>query len=57
VVDRPEAQSVMSEGTHAGTTLHSLWKDHRTAVFGEAAMESERFPLLIKLLDDESFPV
>ena len=51
VVDRPEAQSVVSEGTHTGTTLHSLWKEHRTAVFGETTTKSERFPLLIKLLD------
>jgi len=51
VGDRPEAQSVVSEGTHTETTLHSLWKDHRTAIFGEATTKSERFPLLIKLLD------
>ena len=51
VVDRPEAQSVVRAGAYEEATLHSLWKDHRAAVFGEAAIESERFPLLIKLLD------
>ena len=51
IVDRPEAQSIALTGTHRGLDLHSLWKDHHTEVFGEAQPQSERFPLLIKILD------
>ena len=51
LVDRPEAQSAVSGGLHPGETLHSLWTRHRKAVFGNTSVESERFPLLIKLLD------
>jgi len=49
VVDRPEALSVVSGGD--GETLASLWSDHRGEVFGEAAPDEERFPLLCKILD------
>jgi mannose-6-phosphate isomerase len=58
IVDRPEAQSVVRSGPLKGKTLHDLWTQHRTEVFGEApktAREARalpnRFPLLIKLLD------
>jgi len=53
VVDRPEAQSLVSGGPLAGQDLHGLWHDHRAAVFGAAAVNhpAERFPLLVKLLD------
>ncbi len=51
MVDRPEAQSAACAGAYAEATLHSLWKGHRAAVFGKNAGQSERFPLLIKLLD------
>mgnify|MGYP006284513241 CR=1 FL=1 len=53
MVDRPEAQSVVHEGSLRGTTLHELWSTHRDLVFGprHAAHPSPRFPLLIKLLD------
>ncbi|MEN3942090.1 type I phosphomannose isomerase catalytic subunit [Prosthecobacter sp. SYSU 5D2] len=53
VSDREEAQSVIQEGSAAGMTLHEVWQQHRVSVFG-AALEghpSERFPLLIKILD------
>lgn len=55
VVDRPEAQSVVATGPHAGTTLHDLWAaPGREAVFGaRAGRAGERFPLLIKVLDCE----
>ena len=33
LVDREEDQSVVSEGPHAGLTLHELWTLHRAAVF------------------------
>lgn len=45
--DRPEAQSVTADGV----TLHDLWTHHRAEVFGADAPHSERFPLLMKILD------
>jgi mannose-6-phosphate isomerase len=53
VVDRPEAQSVVAEGEFRGRTLHDLWKNERARVFGPAMLDhpSERFPLLVKILD------
>ncbi len=48
LVDRPEAQSIATDGT----PLHELWTERRTEVFGARAADAgERFPLLIKLLD------
>ncbi len=53
VVDRTDAQSVVHSGPHAGATLHDLWSQHRAEIFGEVYAEhpSERFPMLIKILD------
>jgi len=51
IVDREEAQSVVHEGPLRGTTLHELWCHERSTVFGEALPDSERFPLLFKILD------
>ena len=55
LVDRPEAQSVVSSGPLAGTTLGALWRsDRRETIFGSDALDAgDRFPLLIKLLDCE----
>ncbi|MEY2479302.1 MAG: mannose-6-phosphate isomerase [Verrucomicrobiota bacterium] len=50
IVDRAEAQSVVRDGPLRGKTLHDLWTQDRHNIFGDVA-ESERFPLLIKLLD------
>lgn len=50
IVDRSEAQSVVSSGALRGRTLHELWTKHRREIFGDVT-ESERFPLFIKLLD------
>lgn len=50
LVDRPEAQSVVRSGPLKGVSLHQLWKNHRTEIFGDA-QGAPRFPLLIKLLD------
>ncbi|MFN2475215.1 MAG: type I phosphomannose isomerase catalytic subunit [Chthoniobacterales bacterium] len=50
IADRPEAQSVVDNGPWRGRTLHDLWLHEREQVFGDIA-DSERFPLLIKLLD------
>lgn len=51
IVDREEAQSVVAEGEFAGKSLHELWTKHREEIFGTGLPDSERFPLLIKILD------
>ena len=55
LVDRPEACSeiLSGPGLKAGTkqTIHTLWQERRTEVFGTRAPQSARFPILIKLLD------
>jgi mannose-6-phosphate isomerase len=51
LVDREDAQSVVSSGPLAGKTLHELWTDHREAVFGPGLPDAPRFPLLAKILD------
>ncbi len=55
LVDREEAQSVVTAGEFAGVTLGELWRsDRREALFGpQATWAGSRFPLLIKLLDCE----
>src|SRR6266850_5018211 len=50
IVDRPETQSVVSNGPQKGETLHELWSQHRKEIFGDVPA-APRFPLLIKLLD------
>jgi mannose-6-phosphate isomerase len=50
IVDRPEAQSVVTNGPLKGKTLHELWTDYRKEIFGNLA-DAPRFALLIKLLD------
>jgi mannose-6-phosphate isomerase len=52
IVDRPEAQSVVTSGALKGKTLHELWMQDRQSIFGDMA-DAARFPLLIKLLDAE----
>ena len=57
IVDRQEAQSVVTHGPLKGKTLHELWMEHREDVFGEPPKTARRlralprFPLLVKLLD------
>ena len=51
VVDRPGEQSVVQGGRFDGLSLHELWTQHRAEIFGPGAPDSERFPLLIKILD------
>lgn len=53
IVDRAEAQSVVSNGPLKGKTLHELWTQDRQEIFGESRA-LPRFPLLIKLLDAEN---
>jgi mannose-6-phosphate isomerase len=49
--DRVGAQSLVAGGGCAGMDLHTLWNRHRLDLFGTACPESDRFPLLLKLLD------
>ena len=51
LVDREEAQSVVAQGPLAGMTLHELWNSHREEWFGHGIPDSDRFPLLVKILD------
>ncbi len=51
MVDRAEAQSVLCTGPLAGTTLHELWSTRREEIFGAGLVDSDRFPLLVKILD------
>jgi mannose-6-phosphate isomerase len=50
LVDREDAQSIVSEGKFRGVTLHDIWTDHRPEIFGEG-FNHVRFPILIKILD------
>ncbi|BCU79102.1 type I phosphomannose isomerase catalytic subunit [Luteolibacter sp. LG18] len=51
IVDRDPEQSVVNSGPFAGKSLHELWSHHRGEIFGEGLPDSERFPILIKILD------
>ncbi len=51
IVDREEAQSVVEDGPFAGKSLHELWTNHREEIFGEDLPDTERFPILLKILD------
>ncbi|MEZ5325051.1 MAG: TIGR04282 family arsenosugar biosynthesis glycosyltransferase [Verrucomicrobiales bacterium] len=53
VVDRAEAQSIVTGGRFAGKSLNALWQNHREEVFGPTAAgwECDRFPILVKILD------
>lgn len=51
IVDRETEQSVVDQGTYAGTTLHELWTHHREEIFGEGFADHPRFPILVKVLD------
>lgn len=51
VVDRPEAQSVLSRGAWKGQTLRQVIEQHGAAVMGPTYPRSRPFPLLVKWLD------
>jgi len=53
ISDRPDEQSVVINGPHSGKTIHELWSKHRQEIFGNN-LHSDRFPLLIKILDSRS---
>jgi mannose-6-phosphate isomerase len=50
LVDRADVQSIVSEGRFRGISLHEIWTNFRLEIFG-ASYDSERFPVLIKILD------
>jgi mannose-6-phosphate isomerase len=50
LVDREDAQSIVSEGRFRGAALHQIWRDHRQEIFGEGN-DYVRFPILVKILD------
>lgn len=51
IVDRPEAQSIVSEGPWAGETLRSVIERHAPQVMGPAWPAARPFPILVKWLD------
>ncbi len=51
IVDRPEAQSTVRGGRHAGRTLRSLIETHGPELMGPQWDPSRRFPILVKWLD------
>lgn len=51
IVDRPEANSVVSNGTFAGLSLRSLLASHGPAVMGPDYNPQQPFPILVKWLD------
>lgn len=53
ISDRPGDISVITNGPLAGKDLHWLMERHPKELLGDAKVTSDRFPLLIKILDAE----
>lgn len=53
ISDRPNEQSIANNGPHAGKTINELWQNQRAELFGNN-LHSDRFPLLIKILDSRT---
>lgn len=51
IVDRPEAQSIVSSGPFAGRSLRELISTRGAEVMGPAWPVTRRFPILVKWLD------
>lgn len=51
IVDRPEAQSVVTGGSWAGQSLHELMTTQRAELMGPAWPANRPFPILVKWLD------
>jgi mannose-6-phosphate isomerase len=51
VVDRPEAQSTVADGPHAGLTLRAVLERDGAGVMGPGWRASRPFPILVKWLD------
>jgi mannose-6-phosphate isomerase len=50
LVDREDAQSIVANSKYRGVSLHEIWVDQRTEIFGQG-YQTERFPILVKILD------
>jgi mannose-6-phosphate isomerase len=50
LVDREDAQSIVSSSKYQGASLHEIWVNERRELFGEG-YDSTRFPILVKILD------
>jgi mannose-6-phosphate isomerase len=50
IVDREDAQSIVSNTKFHGASLHEIWTNHRQEIFGEG-YDFSRFPILVKILD------
>jgi mannose-6-phosphate isomerase len=51
IVDREGDQSLVIDGEMQGKTLNELWFNHKELIFGLDLPQTERFPLLVKVLD------
>lgn len=51
VSDRPEANSVVTNGPLQGETLHGLMTRYHDGIMGKARDTKGRFPLLVKIID------
>ena len=51
IVDRPEAQSVVANGKHAGRTLRQVITKHGAVIMGPKWPVEKPFPMLVKWLD------
>ena len=51
IVDREDAQSIVSAGEFSGKSLNYLWNHNREKIFGKKLPDTPRFPILIKILD------
>lgn len=51
IVDRPEAQSVVSDGPFVGQSLRQLLLSHATEIMGPGYDPKRSFPILVKWLD------
>ncbi|MBE6384373.1 MAG: mannose-6-phosphate isomerase [Lentisphaerae bacterium] len=51
ISDRPGAESVVAEGELAGVPLSELVRHYGRNLIGSKALDTKRFPLLIKLID------
>lgn len=51
IVDRPEAQSIVSTGPWAGKSLHELMSTQGAQIMGPAWPKDRPFPILVKWLD------
>ena len=51
IVDRPNDQSTVVDGKYHGKTLNYLWNNYREEIFGQGMPDTDRFPLMLKILD------